>query len=327
MKKTSVILILLFFSLVIASMSVGGSGLGIFDFVSWMKGSSSSSAAFIFSSLRIPRTITCLLVGLSLGFSGALLQTMLANPLAEPYTLGLSGGASLGAVIAILLGVEPLWLSTPAFAFTGCLLATLLVATLSRASNLNTNRSLILVGVMISLFCGSLVILILNFLSPFQLQSALIWMMGQVGTERDHWWPLLFIFVVGAFIWSQMNFEHLDRLLLGDEVATSLGTHVPRLKLSIIVIVATLTALSVSMTGLIGFVGLLSPHLALSIFKTKRHRIYLFVSASMGALILLSADILGRGLGGERELPAGGLIALLGAPLLIYFLVKREKNA
>jgi len=309
------------------SMCAGGSGLGFSDFMAWLQNGTSDSTSFIFLSLRLPRTITCILVGSSLGFSGALLQTMLANPLAEPYTLGLSGGASLGAVIAILIGIEPLWLSTPAFAFLGCLLATLLIVTLSRASNLNTNRSLILAGVMISLFCGSLVILILNFLSPFQLQSALIWMMGQVGTERDHWWPVLFIFSCLAFLWSLKNSVHLDRLLLGDEVATSLGTHIPKLKTIIVFIVATLTALAVSMTGLIGFVGLLSPHLALYISKTKRHRIYLVTSGYVGAAVLLAADILGRLFGGERELPAGGLIALFGAPLLIYFLVRREKNA
>lgn len=281
-----------------------------------------SSQSFILESLRLPRTLVCLSVGASLGLAGALLQTLLRNPLAEPYTLGLSGAASLGAILSILLKIQPQWLATPFFATLGCLVATLFVLSANRQSRARS-KTLILSGVMISLFCGSFVILLLTWLEPFQIQSALFWMMGQVGTERDSWWALSWGTFILLFLFAYTQSKHLDLLLLGEDVAQTRGLPLKKFQIQMIVVVALLCATSVAIAGLIGFVGLLAPHIALLTSHNHRHRLFLPLSSIFGATLLLFADMLGRVLIVDRELPAGGLIALFGAPFLIYLLHRR----
>ncbi len=281
-----------------------------------------SPESLVFWDIRIPRTMAAIWVGSSLGLGGALLQTLLRNPLAEPYTLGLSGAASLGATTALILKLTPISFFMPLLA-TGFCLATAFIV-LSLAVKVKHSRNLILIGVMLSLFFGSVVVLLMTLLKPQELQTLLFWMMGQVGTERDQDWyycALVFIFV---FAWAMFKLRDLDRLLLGECVAQSLGTNVKSLGLQMVFLVSVLVAVSVSVSGLIGFVGLLAPHLTKLLFRTHRHLQFLVGTAITGAILLLGADILARYLGGDRELPTGGLVALLGAPLLIYLIHQRS---
>jgi iron complex transport system permease protein len=292
----------------------------------WLTGQTvEDSLRFILEGLRLPRTLVCMGVGASLGLAGALLQTLLKNPLAEPYTLGLSGGASLGAVTAILFQLQPLWLFTPAFATVGCLIATLFVLGMNHEQT-SRSKTLILSGVMVSLFSGSFVILLLTWLEPFQIQAALFWMMGQVGTERDTWWPLsLSVFaIVSTVVWIRN--KDLDLLLLGEEIAQTRGLSLKSFQLVVVILVAVLCSASVAIAGLIGFVGLLAPHIALLISRNNRHRVFAPLSSTVGACLILFADIIGRSLVVDRELPAGGLIALIGAPFLIFLLKKRATH-
>jgi iron complex transport system permease protein len=301
-----------------------GSGDVAYDSVRrWLSGQDvDESTVFILQNLRLPRTLVCISVGASLGLAGALLQTLLRNPLAEPYTLGLSGGASLGAILAILLRLQPQWLFTPFFATIGCLLATLFVLGMNRDQS-SRSKTLILSGVMVSLFCGSFVILLLTWLEPFQIQSALFWMMGQVGTERDSWWYLSWLVFLLLFIYAFFNARKLDLLLLGEDVAQTRGLPLRKFQIQMVICVAILCSTSVAIAGLIGFVGLLAPHISLLSSRTNRHRIFLVLSSCLGAVLLLLADVLARLLVTDRELPAGGLIALFGAPFLIYLLNRR----
>ncbi|MEQ1879204.1 MAG: iron ABC transporter permease, partial [Bdellovibrionia bacterium] len=161
---------------------------------------------------------------------------------------------------------------------------------------------------------------------PYQIQSSFVWMLGQMGSDRDHWWPLLFGLLVFSLAWSLKNATHLDRLLLGEDIATSLGTNIRPVRIGLILTVALLCSVGVSISGLIGFVGLLAPHLA-SLLANRQHRWNLPMSALMGALFLLLADVLSRAIGGEREIPAGGVVALVGAPLLIFLMLRWERHA
>ena len=325
MKYTLILLCLLI--LFTLSMMTGGSDTGFFDLYYWLLGTDiPTEKIYILEDLRWNRTWTCLLVGASLSLSGLLLQTLLNNPLAEPYTLGLSGGASLGVVLAMIFLPFSQTISLPLGGFIGCLMVTFIIGRIAMRESLSVSYHLILFGVMISLFCGSLVILTLSLFEPSRLQTAFLWMVGRAGTERDHWWPLLAVTLSFAICWTYFRLYSLDKLLLGDEMAHSLNTEIKKLRLEIILIVGLLTALSASLMGLVGFVGLIAPHLSTLVTGTRRHLQNTIGSLLLGGGLLLSADVLGRYIGGLKEIPAGSLIALIGAPFLIFLLFQERKH-
>jgi iron complex transport system permease protein len=326
--KKFLLLFLLNFFLIWLSLAIGAAHLSFSQiFQTLLHPGENPETFYILSSLRFPRTMALVSIGLSLGFAGVILQTLLDNPLSEPYTLGLSGGATLGAVIALLAGVQPVWLTLPFGAVAGCVLSTAIVLYFLNQKILWKTNSIILIGVMISLFCGSFVTLIISALEPAQVQTAIYWMMGQVGSSRDHWWPALAIaFVISIFLGIRKSL-HLDRLLLGEDSASNLGTDVHHLRVLFIVVVCVLTALAVSIAGLVGFIGLVSPHISYQLFRSRRHRKTLLSSSLVGSILFLCADILARLLSRDIELPSGSLMAILGAPILVYYLVKGMKSA
>jgi len=309
----------LFIILFLASLSVGGSGWNLYSLLEHLTDPTHRS---ILLEIRLPRALLLIFVGASLALSGALLQTLLQNPLAEPYTLGLSGASSLGATLSIFLKLEPHAVFVPLLASTFCFSATFIILKLQKY--LKGAHSLILAGVMISLFCGSIVILLMALLDPFQTQGALFWMMGQVGTSKDLWWPALALIFILTYFVIQNSHRDLDRLLIGQDIAHTLIKKPEFLKRKIIFIATLLCAASVSIAGLIGFVGLLAPHISLYFHKTPLHRNHLRHTCIIGSLLLLSSDVLARLLSSYQELPTGSLIAVLGAPLLIYFLTTRK---
>ena len=281
---------------------------------------------FLIGAIRLPRTLAAFIVGAALGACGLVLQTLLQNPLAEPYTLGLSGGGSLGAVVALYLGLEPGVLWVPTLSTIGCIGATILVLGLGRRRLAFESRSLILFGVMISLFFGALVVTGLSILSPVQLQSALFWLLGQFGTSRDVWiYPLATpVIICLAIILSRSS--ALDAMSLGEGRAFSLG-YSPRFERTLLILICTLiTALAVSISGLVGFIGLVSPHLSRRILKTSRHRYLIMASLLIGGALLTLADSLARNIG-TSEIPAGSIAALVGAPLLLILLTDKANVA
>ncbi len=321
---SSYLMVLVLCALSVLSMSIGSSSVGFTHLLSSFFEKLDPTVSYIIWELRFPRTCAALLIGASLGLSGLLLQTLLQNPLAEPYTLGLSGSASLGAVVMLTLGVQPSWAMLPLGALTAALLATLLILKLARTSFAWDQKRLILTGIMISLFCSSLVTVVIAYLDPFKIQTALYWMIGHIGTERDHWWPAL----LGLFLMSLLHFlrfaKDLDRLHLGNAVAASLGTPTTRLQRQIVSLTALLVAVSVSIGGLIGFIGLLSPHFATLITQSALHRRNLFVAPLTGASLFLLSDVLARVISPDQELPSGSVSTLIGAPILIYLLIRRR---
>ena len=316
-------------ALAFVSMITGGSEVGLSALLGAVFGDGNAvdpADQFILANVRFPRTMSCLTVGACLGLSGALLQTLLRNPLAEPYTLGLSGGATLGAILAILLKLQPAWLLIPFSSVLGCLAVTSIILKIAWRGTFYSQRTLILCGVMISLFCGSLVVLLMTMFDPYQMQSSFFWMLGQMGSDRDHWWPILFLLFALSLAGGLADARNLDRLLLGEDIAASLGTRLRAMRLKVVLTVALLCSVGVSISGLIGFVGLLAPHLAALLFK-RQHRWNLPASSVMGAGFLLLADVLSRAIGGEREIPAGGVVALVGAPVLIFLMLRWERHA
>lgn len=309
---------------ILASLSVGSSDIRFDHVLSWILGQSlDNSEAYILTELRLPRTLTCLAVGGGLALAGLLLQLLLDNPLAEPYTLGLSGGASLGALSALLLGLSPQFIALPSGGFIGCLfVGFVILAVILRTRNFQA-RFLVLFGIMISLFCGALIVVMVSLLEPQQMTIALQWMMGHSGTARDVWWPMTLSILVASLFWSWLRARPLDSLLLGENLALASGTHLKKIRIEIVLVVSFLTATSVALMGLVGFVGLIAPHSSYFLIKSRRIKASLASTVMLGALTLLSADIVGRLIGGDREIPAGSLVALVGAPFLSWLIIRR----
>lgn len=283
-------------------------------------------------NVRIPRIITAIIVGASLAVSGAVLQCILKNPLASPFTLGISHGAAFGASIAIVFfsaGVlhrvgEGVTISNPYivpfFAFLGAVLTALIILTLARLRNLSP-VAIILAGVAMSSFFQAGVMLIQYFATDIQLAAIVFWTFGDVGRAG---WVEIYIMLASAvsttlvFMFRRWDY---NSLLLGDETAKSLGVDVRWIRLEGLILTSLLTAVCVSFTGIIGFVGLIAPH-AVRLVIGGDYRFLIPSSAALGALILLASDTVGRTVIAPVILPVGIITSMLGAPTFIYLLLR-----
>ena len=320
MKYYSYLLIGLFFLLFIVSLNTGASNISIFDIFSQ---NLTLTDQMILFDLRLTRTFVCIFVGASLALSGLLLQSFLKNPLAEPYTLGLSGGSSLGSILFLSMSWQFLFFGS----FVGCWFVTFLILQFRKIFTFKQKHNLILLGVMISFLCGSIVTLTVSFMEPQKLQTALFWMIGQCGTERDQYWYLSCLAFLFCLFWSLKSAKKLDMFLIDEKTVKSLNPTQKSFERNLILIVSLLTSISVSICGLIGFVGLLSPHICRLILKTSRHKTGLLYSSLLGALFFLSADILGRIIGGTLDIPTGSITAIIGSPFFIFLLFRKYKYA
>lgn len=328
--------------LLFGSLLSGGSTLSTSDVLNWLLGSQTASfdsetIRDIVLEIRLPRTLASLAVGIGLSLAGFLLQTLLVNDLAEPYTLGISGGATLGVVLATTLGLSTdSWLQG-AVALCGALIASGIVILLAYQRGLNRSREMVLLGLMISLTCGSLISLLLAWLSPTALQGVLFWMMGQFGTERDHLWPMTLSVGLASCGWVAFRAKQIDQMMLGDTLARSLNPSHNRFRIEVIVVATILSASAVATSGLIGFVGLIAPHVARRLARTSRTLATATLTVLVGGSLLLAADTSSRVLaksiermnntGAAAEVPAGAIVAAIGAPLLIWLLLKRRNHA
>lgn len=269
----------------------------------------------IIASLRAPRVGLAALVGASLGLAGAVMQTLLRNDLAEPYVLGLSGGASVGAVLSLLL----LPALPPGFlAACGAGATALLVRGLAGAPYDRTR--LLLAGVTLSSLFTSLTGLLL-ILAPEDrlLRSASFWLFGGMGTPRVSLLILPAVLLVVSFGWLVPRAERLDRLTMGDDVATSLGVDVPATQRYVLLFAVALTASAVAVGGLVGFVGLIAPHAARRLVGVP-HRAMLPATVLLGAALVMAADTVARTAFAPRELPVGLVTAGIGGPFFLSLL-------
>ncbi len=281
-------------------------------------------------NLRLPEVIGAAAVGAALAVAGVLFQGMLRNPLADPFLMGTSSGAALGAVIAFVLPLDtvygPLFTLTHLLAFSGALLTVLLVYSIARVGGQAPVVTLLLAGVVVNALLVAVQTLLLT-LSPqaqFNLQALFNWLSG--GISVNSWLPVI---VVGALtlggVGGALLFAHaLDVFALGEEGAAYLGLRVEAYKFLIIIVASLLTAAAVSISGLIGFVGLVTPHI-LRLLLGPRHRPLIAASALAGAAFLTLADLLARTVIAPAVLPVGVFTALVGAPFFLY-LLRRSKR-
>jgi ABC-type Fe3+-siderophore transport system permease subunit len=278
-----------------------------------------TSASVIVRDLRAPRVLLAFFVGGSLAVCGAALQAMIRNPLAEPYLLGLSGGAGLGAVIAIATRATGPW-AVPVAAFLGASAAVALVYRLSLVAGRRLDpRVLLLSGVVVGSFAGALMSAIMVLSPAAGIRNAFLWLLGGFGSAS---WQSLGVFLAYAVVplgVIGLNARSLDLLALGEEPAHHLGADVHRTRRVVYVCTALLTAASVATCGIIGFVGLVVPH-AVRTFARPLHRSLLPLVFVVGGSFLVLSDVVARTVVRPLELPVGVITALVGVPLFALLL-------
>lgn len=275
--------------------------------------------------LRLPRALIAMQVGLCLALAGGTMQGLFKNPLADPYIIGISSGAAVGAAGAILLGVG--WnqagaMLLPLAAFAGALGSLLLVYLLASSGGRLPVLNLLLAGIAVSTFLGAIVSLLM-FFSGQQLQQVVFWLMGGFGGRGwFHFWALLPYMVLGSavILWHARD---LDALAMGEEQAFYMGVDVERVKRRLLGSASLLAAAAVSVSGLIGFVGLVIPH-AIRLLGGPKHSFLLPAAALTGAAYLAGADIVARMVLAPAELPVGLVTALVGGPFFLYLLRRRR---
>jgi iron complex transport system permease protein len=288
-----------------------------------LRGRGDPTAIAIVRDLRLPRIALGALVGAGLGASGATLQGALRNPLAEPYLLGVSGGAAVGAVIAYALGVTSDAMITIA-AFLGAIAAVLVALGVARVGGRTARadvRTLLLAGVIVGAFANAAIMVALANTSPNNIRGALWWMMGSAvdaNWQRVAWLAASVLVAGGALVyWAR----EIDVLSLGDETAASLGVDVERAGRRAFLLAALLAAATVSAAGLIGFVGLVVPHIARGM-GLRTNRPLILAAGLIGGTLVVAADLAARTVAAPTELPLGAITALLGVP---FFLVQLRR--
>ncbi len=278
----------------------------------------------ILFSIRAPRSVVALLMGVALGASGAVLQGILRNPLADPYILGISSGASLSAALGIIGGTAVFGAFTiPVFAFVGAVATGGIVGMMGWKRGGLWPERLLLAGIGLSFLFSALLMLILSISTDEGLRRATLWIFGDLSMSEWSRVPYGLFLVLGGVAISMSRATALNALILGDEFAHSLGFAPQRERLILFVSVGLMTAASVSLGGMIGFIGLLVPHMV-RFFIGSDNRILIPASALAGGALLCAADLISRSVIAPTELPAGIITAIIGAPYFLYLL--RRKN-
>ena len=280
----------------------------------------------IITDIRLPRLIYSVLTGIGLSLVGLLMQTVTRNALADPYVLGVSSGASTGAVFAIIMGGLPFLgqYNTPIFAALGAALSIILV--LLCVGKSNSPVKLILIGMgMTGVFSALTMMIIYGAKHEAQVRSAMFWLLGSFAGIQWSDLPLTAIIITLFMLHIYTFNQDLDVLLLGNHEAAQMGLSVKQLQLSIVIISSVVIATLVSKVGVVGFIGLIIPHLA-RIIGGPKHKHTLLFSALIGSIVMIWSDVLSRALYSPEEIPIGVLTSLLGAPLFIWIIMNRYKH-
>ena len=286
----------------------------------------SSITDTIVLQLRMPRVLLGFLVGSSLASVGVILQALLRNPLADPYILGVSSGAALGVSLAVLFGLGGMaWLipTLPIYGFFGGLLALLVLYRMSATYDRLPVHSVLLAGVILNAIFAALIMFITSIMEPNRAFGMMAWLMGSLTATADQTLLALSIYLALCLAWLFKQVNVLNILTLGEEPARSLGVDTERAKRGILMTAALVTGAVVSVSGMIGFIGMVVPH-AVRLVLGADHRLLLPASALVGGMVLMTTDTFARSVFAPSELPVGIMTALAGGPFFIYLLVWRK---
>ena len=317
-----VLLLLLAMAAMLLALMIGSVNLGPSEVLAAIRGEGSSLATTLVLELRWPRAVAAFATGGLLAMSGALMQVLLRNPLADPYILGVSGGSAVGALLTLMLGLGFFWVSTAAF--IGALVSILLVFTIAHGRGGWTPTRLLLTGVVIAAGWGAVISLMLALGPDSSIRSMLFWLMGDLSYSQRPYQEFLVMLIGGLLVFPFSR--HLNLLARGEMQAKALGVPARELNIGIYLLASIFTAVAVTEGGSIGFVGLVVPHM-LRLVIGADHRRLMPASMLAGGTLLVIADTLARTVLAPRQLPVGVVTAFIGVPLFLYLLNRSRSQA
>ncbi len=323
--RVSVLMMLLMAAAMILGLFWGSSGSRIGSLAEMVSqiGNPDALVYAIVWKIRFPRVLVAALVGAALSVAGLVFQAILRNPLAEPYILGISGGAAIGAITGILLGLSR-FSGVGGFAFLGGMATLFLVLFISGGRSILRKESILLSGVMINAFCAAVIMFLISLTQDARIHSIMFWLMGDLSSAGGREAALLALAVLPCFVLIFWQSNPMNLLLMGKEMAQSLGVHVKALILILLVVSSFMVSATVCCCGLIGFVGLVIPHLFRLILGSD-HRVMVPACIFGGAAFLVLCDLLARTLPRQGEMPAGVITAMIGAPVFIILLKRTSR--
>lgn len=305
---------------IVLALAVGSIHIPVSEVLATLFGGKDTLSAEVIGSLRLPRALAGFACGGLLALAGALLQVLLRNPLADPYVLGISGGAGVGAILAILLGFGVAGINGASF--VGALAAMFVVFGLAHGDGSWTQTRLLLTGVIVAAGCGAMVALMLSIAPDHKLHGMLFWLMGDLSQTSQ---PGLVLGALVVVLIVAMPFaRELNLLARGADMAQTLGVQVGRLRRGVYVVASLATAAAVTQAGSIGFIGLIVPHLV-RLAAGNDQRLLLPASALAGGSLLVIADTLARSVIAPQQLPVGVLTAMIGVPVFLFLLARDSR--
>ncbi|MCX7920276.1 MAG: iron chelate uptake ABC transporter family permease subunit [bacterium] len=280
----------------------------------------------IILDVRLPRILVALLAGFALASAGVIFQALLRNPLADPFVIGVSSGAAVGAVIAMALPLPSSWLglsTLPIFSFLGGLGTIVIIFAIAQSNGRLHSITLLLAGVIVNAFFSAIIMVLASVIEADNIQRFILWMMGHLDIVDPKLLFVVSLFLLFGWIILWVYSRHLNVLSLGDESAMQLGIDVERTKRIVFIAAAIIAGAVVSISGIIGFIGLMIPHIVRSIVGSD-HRILLPAAGLSGAIFLILADTIARTIIAPTEIPVGVITALTGAPFFIYILRSKK---
>jgi iron complex transport system permease protein len=321
----SALLLFLLAAVVLLGISIGSTGNQLGTVLGLLFGGQQADSVLttIIWRIRLPRVILAFLVGATLSLGGLVFQALLRNPLAEPYILGISGGSAIGAIIGIILGLS-YFPGVGMMSFAGSIATLLLLLVMSSGNTVLKKNSLLLSGVMVNAFCAAVIMFLVSLTSDSRLHNIIFWLMGDLSMANIQQVGVLAIALTPCFLLIFWLSNTMNLLLMGKEIAQTLGINIKIVTLILLVTTSFMVSATVSFCGLIGFVGLVMPHLLRLSFGPD-HRILVPACILGGGAYLVFCDLMAKILPRQGEMPAGVITAIIGAPLFIY-LLKRSRQ-
>lgn len=320
----TLMLLVLLLGALLLGLAAGSSGFGLSAVLKSLKGESGAELMnAIIWRLRLPRVLLAALLGATLSLGGMVFQALLRNPLAEPYILGISGGSAIGAIVGILLGLARfpgVWLT----AFAGSLATLGLLYLMASGRSMLRGNTLLLSGVMVNAFCSAVILFLVSIAQDSRLHNIIFWLMGDLAAATNQNVISLSATVVPCFIIIFSRSHALNLLTFGNDMARTMGVNIRTTTSLLLVVTSLMVSATVSYCGLVGFVGLVMPHLLRMIWGPD-HRLLAPASILGGAAFMVICDMLARTLPDQGEMPVGVITALIGAPLFVYLLRKSNK--
>jgi len=273
--------------------------------------------------IRFPRVLLATLVGAALSLGGLVFQALLRNPLAEPYILGISGGSAIGAIIGILIGLSK-FPGVSLMAFAGSIAILLLILVMSSGQTILKKDALLLSGVMVNAFCAAIIMFLVSMTQDSRLHNIIFWLMGDLSMVDIGHVGILAAILCPCFILVFWFSNSMNLLLMGKEMAQTMGVNIKAVTVILLVATSFMVSATVSYCGLVGFVGLVVPHLLRLLFGPD-HRVLVPACIFGGGTYLVFCDVLARVLPEQGEMPAGVITAMIGAPLFIFLLKKTRR--